>query len=99
MIGFGEGVGQCSLDTDSSLAKGIVQRRGVGRIGHLHCLMLWLEERVDSGEIHTEKRKGEHNTAGIWTEAVNAEVLRRHVKTLKVEWREGRHPCASRPVL
>ena len=40
MIGFGDGVGQCAFDTDSSLAKSIMERRGVARIKHLHCPML-----------------------------------------------------------
>ena len=65
------------------------------------CIVLccWLQERVDSGESRTEKRKGEHNTADIGTKAVSAEVLRRHLKTLKMGWRDGRHPSALRAVL
>ena len=94
MIDFGEDVAQCVLGTDSSSAKSIVGRRGAGRIRHLHCPVLWLQERVDSGEIRTEKRKGEHNTADIGTKAVSAPVLMKLLKTLKMEWRDGRHPLA-----
>ena len=54
----------------------------------------WLQERVDSGEIRTEKREGEHNTADIGTKAVSAPVLMKHLKTLRMEWRDGRHPSA-----
>ena len=39
------------------------------------------------------------DTADIGTKAVSAEVLRKHVKTLKMKWREGRHPLALRAVL
>ena len=85
MIDFGEDVGQCVLGTVSSSSKSIMERCGAGR----DCPMLWLQERVDSGEIRTQKRKGEHNTATIGTKAVSAEVLRRHFKTLEMEWREG----------
>ena len=49
-----------------------MERYGARRIRRLHCPMIWLQERVDSGEIRTEKRKGEHNTADIGTKAVNA---------------------------
>ena len=56
--------------------------------------MLWLQERVDSGDIRTEKRKGEHNTADIGTKAVSAPVHMKHLKTLKMEWRDCRHPLA-----
>ena len=54
VIDFGEDVGQCVLGTVNSSAKSVMERRGAGRIGHLHCIMPWLQERVDSGEI-TEK--------------------------------------------
>ena len=94
MLDFGEDVAQCVLGTDSSSAKSIMERRGAGRIRHLHCPMLWLQERVDSGEVRTEKRKGEHNTADIGTKAVSAPELRKHLRTLKMEWRDGRHPLA-----
>ena len=99
MIDFGEGDGQCVLGTDSSSAKSTMERRVAGCIRHLQCPKLWLQERVDAGEIRTEKRKGEHNTTDTGTEAVSAEVLRRHLKTLKMEWRDGRRPSALRAVL
>ena len=96
MIDFGEDVAQCVPGTDSSSAQSIMERCGAGRIRHLHCVMLWLQERVDSGEIRTEKRKGEHNTADIGTKAVSAPVLMKHLKTLKMEWRYGRSvECGS----
>ena len=94
VIDFGEDVAQRVLGTDSSSSKSIMERRGAGRIRHLHCPMLWLQERVGSVEIRTEKRKGEHNTADIGTKAVRAPVLMKHLKTLKMEWRDGRHPLA-----
>ena len=75
MIDFGEDVVQCVLGTDSSSAKGIMERRGAGRIRHLHCPMLCLQACVDSGEIRIEKRKVEHNTADIGTKAVSAPVV------------------------
>ena len=99
MIGFGEDVAQRVLGTDSSSSKSIMERRGAGRIRHLHCPMLWLQERVGSVEIRTEKRKGEHNTADIGTKAVRAPVLMKDLKTLKMEWRDGRHPSALSPAI
>ena len=81
MNDFGENVVQSVLGTDSTSAKSIMERRGTGRIRHPHCPTLRLQERVDSVEIRTEKRKDEDNT-------------RKHFKTLKMEWRDGRHPLA-----
>ena len=52
--------------------------------------MHWLQERADSSEIRIEKRKGADNTADIGTKAVTAPMLRKHLNTLKMEWRDGR---------
>ena len=71
VIDFGEDDGQCVEVTDSSSAKSIMERRGARRIRRLHCSTPCRQERVDSGEIRTVKRKGEHNTADIGTKAVN----------------------------
>ena len=87
MSDFGEYVAQCVLGTDSSSANSIMERRGAGRIRHLHCLVLWLQERVDSGEVRIEKRQGELNSADIGTKAVSAPVLMKHVNSLKMEAR------------
>ena len=71
------------LGTDSSSAKSMMERRGAGRIRHLHCPTLWLQERVDSCEIRMEKGKSEHKTADTGTKAVSAEVLQRHLWMLE----------------
>ena len=42
MIDFGEKIAKCVLGTDSSSAKSIMERRGGGRIRHLHYPLLWL---------------------------------------------------------
>ena len=54
-IDFGEDVWQCVLGTVNSSAKSVMERSGAGRIGHLHCTRPWFQERVDSGEMRTEK--------------------------------------------
>ena len=63
MIDFGGDVGQCVLGTVNSSAKSVMERSGVGRIGHLHCVIPRLQERVDSGEMRTwnerESRTGQ----------------------------------------
>ena len=88
MIDFGEDVAQCVQGADSTSAKSIMETRGAERFRHLYCPVLWLRERVDSGETRIEKRNGEHNTADIGTKAVSAPVLMKQLKTLKMEWRD-----------
>ena len=57
VIDFGEDVGQCVLGRVNSSAKSVMERSGAGRIGHLHCIMPWLQERVGSGEITENERE------------------------------------------
>ena len=84
MIGFGNDVRQCVLGTDSSLVKRVVERP-----------MLWFPGRVESGEIRTEKWKGEYNTADSEIKPVSVEVLRnRHLKMLK--WSNARDVISQR---
>ena len=85
IVDFGEDVAQCVLGTHSSSAKSLLERRGAGRIRHLHCPMPRLQERVDFGEMRTEIRKGERNTADVGNKAVTGPVLRKHLKTIKME--------------
>ena len=39
------------LYTDSSGARGILQRRGVGHPRHLSCRILWLQALVETGTV------------------------------------------------
>ena len=71
MIDFGRDVEQCVLCASSSSVKSDEQH------------VLWLQERVDSGETRTEEWKGKCNTADNGTKVVSAEVLRKHLKVLK----------------
>ena len=43
------------LQTDSSAAKGICKRRGIGKVRHLHAPVLWIQGKVASKEIMTKK--------------------------------------------
>ena len=37
--------------TDASAAKGIASRRGLGKVRHIDVSQLWLQDRVNKGEI------------------------------------------------
>ncbi len=43
--------------TDASAAKGIANRRGLGKIRHIEVHQLWLQEKVNRGEIEVMKVK------------------------------------------
>ena len=57
--------------TDSSAAKGICHRRGVGRVKHLALKELWVQDRVDKGELTVKKVGTEENWGDLGTKALD----------------------------
>ena len=55
------------LYTDSSGARGILQTMGVGRLRHLSCRILWLQQLIASGTICVAAVSGHSNPADIGT--------------------------------
>ena len=54
--------------TDSSAAKGICHRRGVGRVKHLALKELWVQDRVDKGELTVKKVGTEEKLGRPWNQ-------------------------------
>ena len=72
--------------TDSSAALGIARRLGAGRVKHLQIAMLWLQERVQRGEVEARKVKGEENPADVGTKRKMIEEMEELLKRVDV-WR------------
>lgn len=73
--------------TDSSAAKGICHRRGVGRVKHLELKELWVQDEVDKAqqEVHkvgTDKQR--HRNKGL-----AATRTRLDLRTMARPWRLG----------
>ena len=68
-----------SVSADSSAAKGISTRRGLGKIRHIEVNQLWVQEKVGSGEIEIKKISGYSNLADALTKPVENDVLKRHM--------------------
>ena len=47
--------------TDSSAAKGIANRRGLGKVRHIELCELWLQDQVARGKIRVDKIAGVDN--------------------------------------
>ena len=73
MTGF-----KCSvyLHCDSSAARGIIQRKGVGKVRHLSCRVLWLQSLVADGTIKLACVAGASNPADIGTKRLPSSRLR-----------------------
>ena len=74
MIWVLSGTGELSLEvqTDSSAALAICQRRGCGRIRHLEAGCLWIQAALSSKRVNQlTKVPGAKNTADILTKSVS----------------------------
>ena len=82
------------LRTDSSAAKGIASRRGLGRIRHMELAELWLQEKVATGTIQVRKVKGSENLADALTKPPSRDMLSTHMAGTSQVAAQGRHKLA-----
>jgi hypothetical protein len=54
---------------DSTAAKGITSRVGIGKVRHLEVRYLWLQEAVQQREVQVLKIRGDQNPADVMTKA------------------------------
>ena len=91
-LGF-ERYGELSLEvqTDSSAALAICQRRGCGRIRHLEAGCLWIQAALASKRVNQlTKVPGAKNTADILTKSVSRRDLDKHLLAMRLEIRNDR---------
>ena len=74
---------------DSSAARGVFQRQGVGRIRHLEAKSLWVQEGLRRKQFELCAVGTDDNTADIGTKALSEGKLVKHKESLKV-WSEER---------
>ena len=79
------------IKSDAVAAIGIVKRQGLGRVRHLAVADLWVQQRSKCGQVSYQKLEGKRNTSDILTKPVERETLVRHMQTMNMEFRDGRH--------
>ena len=57
---------------DSSAAIGVIGRKGNGKLRHVKVGMMWIQEKVEEGEIQIEKVLGTENPADLMTKYLPA---------------------------
>ena len=55
------------LHSDATTATGIARRKGLGKIKHLDCTDLWIQDELFSKKIHLSKVLGTNNMADVVT--------------------------------
>ena len=67
---------QIHLYLDSAAARGITNRRGVGKARHLSCRSLWLQERMADGSLVVSPVSGTTSPADIGTKRLNVNRMK-----------------------
>ena len=60
------------VQTDSNAAKGIANRKGVGRVKHLDLRDLWVQDLTSKGLLQVEKVPTSSNWADLGTKVASA---------------------------
>jgi hypothetical protein len=59
------------INTDASAAKGIANRKGLGKVRHIAVNQLWIQDWISLGDLTIMKVNGKENIADILTKHVN----------------------------
>ena len=82
------------VHTDATAAIGIARRRGMGKIRHLDCTDLWIQEKVRSGAVELTKVLGTENPADAFTKHVERKTLDMMMGKIGLVKLEGRPKLA-----
>ena len=75
---------------DSSAALGVAARRGNGKLRHVRVGMLWIQEKLEEGELEMAKVKGEENPADLMTKNLGRRIIDKHMEMMRQQQTEGR---------
>ena len=70
------------LRVDSSSAKAMSQRRGVGSSRHIQARFLWLQDKVFARELEVSKVSGKVNDSDLVTKVQSRLVIESHLQRL-----------------
>ena len=79
-----------TLFSDSSAARGIIHRAGLGKLRHLETGYLWLQAAVKAKRLQVRKVAGTLNPADLFTKHLSAAEMWKHLETLQISPEEGR---------
>ena len=83
------------LYTDSSAARGITHRAGLGKLRHLETGYLWLQAAVKAKRLQVRKVLETDNTADLLTNHLSAGDMWKHLEKLSMTPEEGRTGAVS----
>ena len=75
---------------DSSAAIGVAHRKGNGKLRHVKVGLLWIQDKVEEGEVEVKKVAGEQNPADLLTKNVNIGKVEKYMEMISEEFKGGR---------
>ena len=82
------------VHSDATAAIGIARRRGLGKIRHLDCSDLWIQEKVRTKAISLHKVAGSENPADAFTKYVDRSTLEKAMAKINMRKATGRPKAA-----
>ena len=79
-----------TLYTDSSAARGIIHRAGLGKLRHLETGYLWLQAAVRAKKLQVRKVLGTENPGDLLTKHLAAADMWKNLDKLRMSPEEGR---------
>ena len=79
------------IKEDSTAAKGIANRTGLGKIRHIEVNQLWVQEKVRNKEIEICKVDGKNNLADALTKHLDNHEISKHIEGVSCYIGKGRH--------
>ena len=98
MVAMAEDFGEkfkIRMHVDASAALGVIQRKGIGKIRHLHTGSLWLQEQQVRNTVTFAKIKGTLNPADLFTKYLSRECIDRYCGDIGAKCEQGRAPQAA----
>ena len=82
--------GSITLFTDSSAARGIIHRAGLGKLRHLETGYEWLQSAVKAKKLQVRKVLGTENPADLLTKHLASADMWKHLEKLQMMPEGGR---------
>ena len=89
--------GMCAdvvVRTDSSSGLAVGSRRGLGRLRHVQTRYLWVQQRVQEGDLRLKKESGDTNVSDALTKTLDEKRMLNLLTMMGYEFREGRTSLA-----
>ena len=84
------------IKMDATAAKGICERRGLGRTRHIASRYLWVQQRTARKDFSIEKEHPKTNVADIGTKSLDEARMNYLLGFLGFHFEVGRSACAPK---